>query len=255
MSYGIEISATGALAAIHRQDALTANLANLNTVGFKPVLAGAMHRQHVRAEDGLVSWPSDALLERLGGGVLAAPTTIDFTQGGLDETGRAFDLAIQGEGFFVVGDPESPALTRDGRFTLGEGGVLTMASTGLPVLDAANRPIVIDPTAGPITVNTDGLVAQNGVPVATVRVADVPDRDALIKVGQGLFAHGSGGPLTLIAASGMVRQGALEMSGVNEIDALMQITSASKSAQSNIGMIDMQNRMLDRLVNTFGRIS
>jgi flagellar basal body rod protein FlgG len=104
-------------------------------------------------------------------------------------------------------------------------------------------------------VNTDGLVAQNGVPVATIRVADVPDRDALIKVGQGLFAHGSGGPLTLIAASGMVRQGTLEMSGVNEIDALMQITSASKSAQSNIGMIDMQNRMLDRLVNTFGRIS
>lgn len=255
MSYGIEISATGALAAIHRQDALTANLANLNTVGFKPILTGAMHRQDARSEDGLMNWPSDELLERLGGGVLAAPTTIDFTQGALDETGREFDLAIQGEGFFVVGDPDSPSLTRDGRFTLGAGGVLSMLSTGLPVLDGANRPIVIDPTAGPITVNTDGQISQNGAVVATVRVADVPDRDTLIKTGEGLFADTFGGPLSLIAAPGQVRQGHVELSGVNEIDALMQITSASKSAQSNIGMIDMQNRMLDRLVNTFARIS
>jgi hypothetical protein len=40
---------------------------------------------------------------------------------------------------------------------------------------------------------------------------------------------------------------------VDEISALMQIQSASRAAQSNIGMIDMQNKMMDRLVNTFGR--
>lgn len=255
MSYGMEISATGALAAIHRQDALTANLANLNTVGFKPILTGTMHRQAVRQEDGLMNWPSDALLERLGGGVLAAPTRIDFSQGGLDETGNELDVAIQGEGFFVVGDPSSPSLTRDGRFTMDSGGSLVMASTGLPVLDGANRPIVLDPAGGPVTINTDGLIAQGGVPVATIRVADVPDRDVLKKIGQGLFAHESGHPLVLIGADGMVRHRTVELSAVNEIDALMDITSASKSAQSNIGMIDMQNRLLDRLVNTFARIS
>jgi flagellar basal body rod protein FlgG len=47
----------------------------------------------------------------------------------------------------------------------------------------------------------------------------------------------------------------VEGSSVNEIDALMQITNASRSAQSNIGMVDMQNRLLDRLVNTFARIA
>lgn len=255
MSNGIKISATGALAAMHRQDALTANLANLNSVGFKPVLAGAMHREPVRAEDGLLSWPSDTLLERLGGGVLAAPTMIDFRQGALEMTENPLDLAIQGEGFFVVGDPANPSLTRDGRFTLRADGTLVMASNGRPVLGVNERPIVLDPGAGLVSIATDGVVSQAGAPVAQIRVADVPDRDVLIKVGEGMFAHRDGTPLTLVGAGGMVRQGAVESSGVDEIDALMQIQNASRAAQSNIGMVDMQNKMLDRLVNTFGRLA
>jgi flagellar basal body rod protein FlgG len=106
-----------------------------------------------------------------------------------------------------------------------------------------------------VQVGTDGLVSQNGAAVGRIRLATVPDLDALAKAGQGLFAHRAGTPLTLVEAFGAIRQGAVERSSVNEIDALMQITSASKSAQSNIGMIDMQNRLLDRLVNTFGRIA
>lgn len=253
MTYGIQISATGALAAIHRQDALTANLANLNTVGFKPVLAGAMHREPVRQEDGLVNWASDGLLERLSGGVLAAPTMINFRQGALETTGNELDLGIQGEGFFVVGDAENPSLTRDGRFTMSRDGTLVMSTSGLAVLDAGDQPIRLDPAAGRVTIGTDGTVSQGGAVVAQIRVADVPDRDVLVKTGQGLFAHRSGVPLTLVNADGMVRQGAVESSAVDEIDALMQIQSASRAAQSNIGMVDMQNKMLDRLVNTFAR--
>lgn len=253
MSYGMEISATGAWAAIHRQDALTGNLANINTVGFKPVLTGAMHRDPARREDGLMNWPSDALLERLGGGVLAAPTMINFKQGPLLTTESPLDLAIQGEGFFVVGDPDSPSLTRDGRLAMRDDGTLVMASNGLPVLDVANRPVRVEPGAGSVTVDADGLITQAGAPIGRLRIADVPDRDALVKTGQGLFADRNGGPLTLIEAGGMVRQGHVESSAVDEIDALMQIQSASRAAQSNFGMLDMQNRMMDRLVNTFGR--
>lgn len=255
MSYGMQISASGALAAMHRQDALTANLANFGTVGFKPVLAEAMHRDTARAEDGLWNMPSDELLEQLGGGVLAGRTRIDFSQAGLEMTGEPLDLAIQGEGFFTVGDPSNPSLTRDGRMTLGEDGTLVMASTGLPVLDEGGDTIEIDPAAGKIEISSDGQIAQAGAVVAQIRVADVADREQLIKVGEGLFAGAAGAPLALIPADGQVRQGAVEQSGVNEIDAMMRITGASKSAQSNIGMIDMQNRMLDRLVNTYARIA
>ena len=51
MNYGLQISASGALASMHRQDALTNNLANINTTGFKPVLTGTIHRLAARQED------------------------------------------------------------------------------------------------------------------------------------------------------------------------------------------------------------
>lgn len=255
MDYGLQISASGALASIHQQDALTNNLANINTVGFKPILTGTMHRQNARQEDNLPYLSSDALLEKLGGGVLAAQTRIDFAQGTLDLTDNPFDLAIQGDGFFVVGDSSNPSLTRDGRFTINKDHQLVMATTGTPVLSASNSPITIDPAQpGKVLISQDGTITQGGVPIDQIQIADVPNRSILAKLGAGLFTSQSGSPLSLIDAQGFIQQGALEGSGANEIDALMKIQSASRAAQGNIGMIDMQNRLMERAINTFGRI-
>lgn len=255
MNYGMQISASGAQAAIFRQDSIANNLANLNTVGFKPVMATAMHRQHVRAEDNLWNMPSDALLERLGGGVLSGKTAIDFKQGPLTDSANSLDLGIQGEGFFAVGDGANPSLTRDGRFTLDADGRLIGTTTALPVLDADGDEIVIDRQAGPINIANDGLITQNGGEVATIGLYDVPDRSALIKAGNGLFTHPTGQPLNLTEGTGLIRQYMVEGSAVDEIGTMLGITTASRSAQSNISMIDMQNRMLESLVNRFARTS
>jgi flagellar basal-body rod protein FlgF len=256
MDYGLQISASGALASIHQQNALTNNLANANTVGFKPILTGTMHRLAARVEDNLPHLSSNALLEKLGGGVLAAPTRIDFAQGTLESSDGPFDMAIEGEGFFVVGDSSNPSLTRDGRFTLSRDNELVLAATGVPVLSSSNKPIHIDPTQpGKILVSSDGVITQGGAPIDQIQVSDIPDRSILTKLGAGLFGSQTGSPLNLIDAPGMLRQFTLEGSSVSEIDALMQIQSASKSAQGNIGMIDLQNRLMDRAINTFGRVS
>ncbi|MFK7882597.1 MAG: flagellar hook-basal body protein [Phycisphaerales bacterium] len=255
MTYGMQISASGAQAAMFRQDSITANLANLGTVGFKPVMASAVHREHVRAEDNLWNMPSDTLLEQLGGGVFSGRTVVNFKQGALETTGNPLDLAVQGEGFFTVGDGANPALTRDGRFTLDSNNRIVMSTSGLPLLDDAGDEIEVDPALGPLNINGNGAIEQSGAIIATVGLADVPDRSSLIKVGGGLFADQSGQPLGLTPATGMIRQNMVESSAVDEIGAMMQISAASKSAQSNIGMIDMQNRMLDRLVNTYARLS
>ncbi len=254
MDYGLQISASGALAGIHRQDALTNNLANANTVGFKPILTGTMHRLAARQEDNLPYLASDALLEKLGGGVLSAQTRINFAQGALETSDSQWDMAIQGDGFFVVGDASNPSLTRDGRFAVNAEGELVMASTGLPVLSIDNSPIHIDITQGEILVQSDGTIVQGGIPINQIQISDVPDRSILTKRGAGLFGSPSGTPLSLIEATGSLNQYMLEGSGVNEIDALMQIQSASRAAKSNIGMIDLQNRLIERAINTFGRI-
>ena len=254
MDYGLQISASGALASIHAQDTLTNNLANINTTGFKPLLTGTMFRQAARIEDNLPALSSNSLLERLGSGVLSAPEVINFAQGALETTQSEFDVAIDGEGFFLVGDSSNPALTRDGRFTLNGDNQLVMLTTGTPVLSSKQDPIYIDPTQGPVLIGSDGRISQNGGTIAQLGLGGVANRGILAPMGGGKFGSKTGSPLTLTDATGLVRQYALEASAANEIESLMKIQSASRRAQSNIGMIDLQNRLISRAINTYGRL-
>ena len=128
MNYGSQLSLSGVLTALHRQDVATNNLANLNTVGFKPEIAMTRQRDVVRAEDGQWALPSDAMIERLGAGVQLAPTLTNFTQGTVAPTGNDLDVAIEGSGFLVVRDATDGAadrirLTRDGRLTRSASGL------------------------------------------------------------------------------------------------------------------------------------
>lgn len=255
MNYGIQISASGALTSMHRQDAITGNLANLGTAGFKPIMAGTQFRQAVRQEDGLFNLDSNQMLERLGAGAFAAPNQINFAQGPLEITTSPTDVAIDGSGFFVIQHDGGQALSRDGRLALNESGTLVQSATGRPVLDPSNNPIRIDPNNGDLVIHTDGLITQEDAAVGQLAIADVADRSILKKFGEGLFVSKYDTPLNLTTGTGNFEQYAFEGSAVNEINAIMQIQSASRSAQGNIGMIDMQNRMMDRTINTFGRIA
>lgn len=255
MNYGIQISASGALTSIHQQDAMSGNLANLGTAGFKPIFAGTQFRQAVRQEDGLFNLDSNEMLERLGAGVLSAPNRINFAQGAIELTDAPLDVAIDGSGFFLVDHDGEQALSRDGRLTINQSGTLVQSATGRAVLSSSNTPIQIDPQQGEIVIHGDGLITQQDQIVGQLALADVPDRSILKKHGEGLFVSHYDTPLTIQDGTGAFKQGAIESSGVNEIDAIMKIQSASRSAQSNIGMIDMQNQMMDRTINTFGRIA
>jgi len=255
MNYGIQISASGALSSIHQQDALTGNLANLGTAGFKPIMAGTQFRPSVREEDNLYNLDSNEMLERLGAGVLSAQNKINFAQGALEVSSSDMDVAIDGSGFFIIEHEGGQALSRDGRFGLNESGTMVQSTTGRPVLDPNNNQINIDPSRGLITIHGDGLITQGNQSIGQLGLGDVSDRSVLTKHGEGLFVSKFGTPLNILDGHGAFKQFATESSGVNEIDALMQIQDASRSAQGNIGMIDMQNRMMDKTINTFGRIA
>ena len=142
------LAATGVLTRMYRQDVLANNLANVNTVGFKPDVVYTRLRLPERLESGGAS--PQQLLERLGGGHLLSPTRLDLTQGSLTDTGNDLDLAIEGEGFFVVRSTspgnEQLRLTHDGRFTPNTAGELSMAGTGMSLLDTANHPNRLDRT-------------------------------------------------------------------------------------------------------------
>lgn len=257
VNYGLYISASGALAAMYRQDVHANNLANLDTIGFKPDHTATVTRLAARQEDGLGHLPGDALLERLGAGVLLAPNRVGFGQGPLDATGQPFDLAIQGGGFFVLRtdgtNRDSIRLTRDGRFTRDAQGRLVSASTGLPVLDVAQNVIRV-PEGGTPRIEADGSIFVNERFVARIQIADVLDRGQLTKEGHGLFRSTGAGLDARGPGSGSVRQGFLERSATDPFRALMGTTGAGRDFETNMQMIAQQDRLMERAIHTLGKV-
>ncbi len=259
MNYGLYISASGATANLYRQDVLAANLANLDTVGYRPDFPLVRQRDAARIEDGLASLPSNVMLERLGAGVMMAPNTLGFAQGDLKLTGEPLDVAIEGDGFLLVGDTSEEGrpeirLTRDGRLTRDESGRLVLAASGHPVLSTGGAPIYLDPTRTP-TIMADGAVVQDGQIVAQLDLADVRPRSALRKIGGGLLAAPSEVIDRREPATGRLKAGYVEGSGVNEIQAMMQITGASNAVAANVGMITYHDRLMEAAINRLGRVT
>lgn len=258
MNYGLHLATTGALVNLHRMDVLANNLANVGTVGFKPELVAARQRLVARAEDGLMSYPSNALMEKLGGGVLSGPNRVSFEQGPLEANGGPLDLAIEGEGFFVMRDDtdvtgDYQRLTRDGRMMLDKSSRLVSATTGLPVMDVGNRAIEIR-EPGQVQIGTDGTVRQGEKIVGQIQVIDVPDRTALTKIGHSMFRATADALANRQQARGQVRQGMVEGSAVDAVSTMMAVTEAGRAAQANLNVIQGQDRLMDRAINVLGRV-
>jgi flagellar basal body rod protein FlgG len=217
-----------------------------------------MQRDAARIEDHL-DLPSDRLLERLGGGVTPAPNRTNFEQGTLNTTGNPLDLAIEGDGFFMLMDERGESserlhLTRDGRFTRNDEGTIVSAANGRAVLDIANRPIVIqDPS--PLLIGPDGSIRQKGAVIAQIQIASVPDRSKLGKVGHGMFRAPSETMSSVRPGTGTIKQGMVEGSSVDPIRAMLGVTEAGRDVEANLSMISSQDRLLERAINGLGRVT
>jgi flagellar basal-body rod protein FlgF len=258
IGYGLNLSASGALTALYRMDVMANNLANISTVGFKPELAMARQREAARPEDGLGFLPSNALLEQLGGGVMNAPNRISFSQGPLQTTGNPLDVAIDGEGFFVLRDTAASdadrfLVTRDGRFTMNQNRELVSTSSGMPVMDNQNRPIVLDGT-GDVQIGPDGGIRQNGQQVAQLGVVALDDLARIAKGPGGTFIAPPDVMQRRRTAPGLVKQHALEGAAVDPIRAMLSVTGAGKAAEANFGMIQSHDRLMERAINSLGRV-
>ncbi len=256
MNYGMYLAATGVLTSMYRQDVLANNLANVNTVAFKPDVVYTRLRLPERLESGGAD--PQQLLERLGGGHLLSPTRLNLTQGSLTDTGNDLDLAIDGEGFFVARSTgtgnEQLRLTRDGRFTLNSAGELVMAGTGMKLLDIENQPIRLDRTAT-IQVRSNGELVQNGKVRATLRIATATDQDQLSKLGNNVLTVNSTDPQALRPADGRLLQRRLEASAVDPVMMLNAMISASKAASANLKMMQYHDHIIGQAVNTLGRVA
>lgn len=256
MNYGLQLSASGVLTSLYRQDVLTNNLANVNTVGFKPDFVQTRQREVVRSEDNLSYMPSNDMLEQLGGGVLMMPNRTSFAQGPIQPTGNPLDIAIEGNGFFMVQDRSDTTgdgvrLTRDGRMTRDDRGNLIQVATGMPLLDDRGKTIRV-PGGATVSINDAGEIEADGLILGRIGLGDVADRSMLKKRGSGLFEVDPQAQHT--QGTGRIHQHSVEGSAVDPIKAMMAMQGASKSVSSNIGIMQYQDRMMEKAINVLGKI-
>lgn len=175
----------------------------------------------------------------------------DFSQGNMEATQNALDVAIEGEGFFEVLTPNGKRYTRDGNFALNSDNVLVNAQ-GLPVL-GEKGPIKIE--GGEVTISRDGIVIVDHEEVDRLRVVRFSKLFALKKIGDSMFENqdpqgNPAGP----ARTFNLRQGFLELANVNAIKEMMQVVELMRAYEAQQRAITSQDALNGRAVSEIARM-
>ena len=244
MDYGLYVSAAGADTQNQRLQVLSHNLANVDTPGFKEELAVLQSRYSRAVRDG-TDVPGSQNINDLGSGVSLIETQTNFQPGQFKRTGGKWDMAVVGEGFFVVEDQGEQLLTRAGNFQLDGNGYL-LTQQGFRVLSSAGTPIVVNPKM-PSVLHEDGWLSHSGTG-EHVGMAKPQSLGDLVRVGENTFR--SLAPLQSIPAEERrVASGTLEMSGVTPTRAMMELIETSRVYEANVKMIQNHDQMTGALVN------
>lgn len=251
------IAKTGLDAQQMQMDVISNNLANVSTTGFKRARAvfedllyqtlrqpGAQSSEQTQLPSGL----------QVGTGVKPVATERLFTQGNLQQTGNARDVAIQGNGFFQVLMPDgTTAYTRDGSFQTDANGQLVTAS-GYAVQPA----ITVPADAQSLTIGRDGTVsvttpgAATPTVIGTLQLATFVNPVGLQSLGENLYAEtaSSGTPAANTPGSngaGLLNQGYIETSNVNVVEELVNMIQTQRAYEINSKAISTSDQMLQRL--------
>jgi flagellar basal-body rod protein FlgG len=235
------------------------NLANVNTSGFKKGRAvfEDLMSQNVKQVGGATSQDTQAPSGlSLGTGVRVVATERTYTQGSLQQTGNALDLAIQGRGFFQVLLPDGTlGYTRDGSFQTSAQGQL-VTSSGYVVQPG----ISIPDGAQTITVGNDGVVsaqlAGQAAPtqVGSLQLVDFVNPAGLQPRGENLLTESAAsGPAQTgtpgLNGLGSLAQGSLESSNVNVVEELVNMIETQRAYEMNSKAIATTDQMLQYVSN------
>ena len=242
MLKGIAAAASGMLPQLKRQEVITNNLANAGTAGYKRdrLFVQQLDRARAGAVPTEADWQAPSVL-----GV-----QVDFSTGPMEQTGNPLDIAIAGDGFFVVSAPDGERYTRNGHFVLREDGTLVTADDN-PVLGDGGEIRLPD---GNPEIAPDGSISLQGQRLGKLRIVQFADPNVLVRAGSSLFAAGNPGPGPEDMPSPNLRQGFLERSNVNTIEEMVSMITTFRFYESDQRAIQMQDAALGRVVNELGRV-
>lgn len=251
-------AATGMWAQQFKMDTVSNNIANVDTAGFKKVKAefqdliysysknaGAATAQNSTTPTGIY----------VGHGVRLAATTRLFTQGNIENTGNALDLAISGDGFFRIQLQDGRiAYTRDGQFKIDNQGRVVTAN-GL-LLDPA---ITVPQNAVSLTISPDGIVSAELADgtiqqLGNITITRFVNPAGLKSIGDNLYIQtaASGEPIEGTPGQdgfGTILQGYVEKSNVDVVKEMVDMITAMRAYEFNSRSIMTADQMLQTASN------
>lgn len=263
MIRGLYTSASGMMAEMVRNDVTSNNLANVNTTGYKKdtaVFRAFPEMLIHRVNDSKAGETNPApVIGSLGTGAIVDEIFTSHEQGPLKESTNPFDMAIMGDGYFTVQNPNGTYYTRNGSFTVDSQGYLVnsngdylLGQTGpIQLTDADNTSI---DESGNVIVKTR-TVDQNNNPtetdtvVDTIRLVTMPDPNAARKIGDSLFETDQVQPGNQVR----VKQKFLEASNVNVVNEMVNMITVMRAYEANQKVITAHDQTLGQAIE-IGRV-
>jgi flagellar basal body rod protein FlgG len=219
-------------------DRLSSDIANSGTSGYKAERAGTQEATRPAFDAELQSAID----------VSEGASRLDLRPGALAPTGGSLDLALEGQGFFVVETAAGQRFTRNGRFERREDGVLTTSEGDVVVGENGTISLGV----GPVSVEADGTVRSGNTAAGKLKIVSFANEAALVRESAVRLRNTGDEPDAVEHPS--VRSGALEQSNVSVVDRLAQLTSSTRNFEAlQRALSVLVNDVDSRAISELGR--
>ncbi|WP_316369637.1 flagellar hook-basal body protein [Candidatus Thiodiazotropha sp. CDECU1] len=241
MGSALTITEASLINGMRHLDIIGHNLANADTVGYKREMAVSRPFSSYFLQAGAISSRGDHP------GITKAT---DFTIGTSRHTGNPLDLAIEGDGYFVIDSPQGKLYTRQGNFMLDAAGYLVMADGHRIAGEGGALRLISDQPR----IDKEGVVWEAGERVGRLDIARFSDSRQLEKLGSGLFRAGTAVALPETSMGPGLRQGFIETSNVNGMDEMVDLIATMRQLEGAQKVVRGYNEMLDLAIQTIADI-
>lgn len=269
ISRGIEIAAKGMQSLIDYQDVIAHNLSNVNTTGYKKESLSfkSVYNSLVSEPEnnGDYKYRTGRDVGYLSMGSESNKLVHEFSQGTLSRTGAPLDLAIQGDGFFKVQNPNTGdvAYTRNGSFMINSQNYL-VDGEGNRVLDNQNRPVQLNlralgiNTASDLTIDEEGQISiireETNQRLQKLGVWDFSNKEDMKALGSAKYVPKDMTMNPELAAEKFnVQQGALELSNSNVVNEMINSINVSRNYETLSNFVKEKSTQISTAIN-IGRL-
>ena len=263
MTEGLFIAASGGTKQLRKLDAISNNIANISTQGFKREMLVYEEKKAPFNGSSLIGSNSSNLLTLQNSDpavsyVQVTQSLTDFTQGPLIKTDNPLDVAIEGEGFFSVNTPTGNRYTRSGNFQLDDLGQL-VDKRGNTILTQSDEPILIPFGTRQVTIGQDGSVfggtELDSESLGQIKIVKFDNPQVLKKEGEGFYKLSNSSVKEIRVNDAKVLQGFTETSNANVIHEMTQMIETVRQLEAYQKIMQSIDEADDQSVNSLGRVA